>query len=299
MNLFREKAHSFFASSLSESEYQLRRLAEQTQLVTALLQAGLSPTASAEHAGLTLAELGAARAPEPAAFFHSVWNFAVNTGAAPASVLKVCAEAFSDAAENARQARVQLAGPQAATRLVMLLPALALLGGFLAGYNPLQFLLGSVLGWLVLFFAAGLIVLSGRWSHRMVTSAQQWNWSRGMAAEVMAISLQAGQSLQQAKKWADQISRDYSSNPETARQEQLQCDQYVALAHQTGVALSGLLRAQAQQERNAARDEAQIRVEKLSVQLMIPLGVCVLPAFIAVGVLPLVASVISSTALNS
>jgi tight adherence protein B len=53
------------------------------------------------------------------------------------------------------------------------------------------------------------------------------------------------------------------------------------------------------QVRTAMQEQSQMRVEKLSVQLMIPLGVCVLPAFIAVGVLPIVASMISSTALNS
>lgn len=299
MNSSQKKARSLFANSISEPEKQLRELARQTQLVAVLLQAGLSPTAAAEHARIKLTLIAAASAPEPEAFLYSVWSFAVNTGAALASVLKVCAEALSDAAENARQARVQLAGPQAATRFVMALPAVALLGGFLAGYNPLQFLLGSVFGWLVLFFSAGMVVFSQRWSARMVQRAQQWNWFRGMPAEVMAISLVAGQSLHQARQWAAQIARDYSNSSESARQELAECDRYVALAHKTGVALASLLRGQAQLERNTAREEAHIRVEKLSVQLMIPLGACVLPAFIAVGVLPLVASVISSTALKS
>jgi tight adherence protein B len=120
-----------------------------------------------------------------------------------------------------------------------------------------------------------------------------------MAAEVMAISLASGQSLSHAQSWASEVAQKYSTHAEISSAELAQCDRYVQLASLTGVALSPLLRAQAQVERNTAREEAQMRVEKLSVQLMIPLGVCVLPAFIAVGVLPLVASVISSTTLNS
>lgn len=267
--------------------------------MTALVRAGLPPRSAAEHAGLNIEELTRAEPPSPEAFLGDIWSFALTTGAAPAAVLQVSAQALSEAAENARQARVHLAGPQAATRLVMVLPLLALAGGVLAGYDPLRFLLGSLLGWIVLLFAAGMLFLSHRWSHRMLTRAQKWNWSRGMAAEVMAISLTSGQSLFHARTWASEVAEKYSIHTEIACEELAQCDRYVQLARHTGVALSSLLRAQAQVERNAAREEAQMRVEKLSVQLMIPLGACVLPAFIAVGVLPLVASVISSTALNS
>lgn len=229
----------------------------------------------------------------------NVWNFALTTGAAPAQVLEVCADAFTEAAENARQARVQLAGPQAATRMVMVLPILAIAGGVLAGYNPLKFLLGTAVGWGALVVAASLMFIAQRWSQHMVSQAQKWDWARGMSAEVMAISLAAGQSLQQARSWAQDVAENYLVDAELTRSEIRSCDGYVLLAQRTGVALSGLFRSRAQLDRAEAQEEAQMRIEKLSVQLMIPLGVCVLPAFIAVGVLPLVASVISSTALTS
>jgi tight adherence protein B len=115
----------------------------------------------------------------------------------------------------------------------------------------------------------------------------------------MAISLTAGQSLQAARNWAEEIARDYVDDRVVARQELAECDRLMTLALKTGVPLAGLLHGLAHQERRAAHAEAVMRVETLAVKLMIPLGVCVLPAFIAVGVLPVVASVISSTALNS
>lgn len=299
MNLFRARVRSLSASSACNAEASLRRLAEKTELVAALLKAGLAPADAAGHAELNVHALLSADPPQPEALLGKVWNFAVSSGAAPAAVLEVCAHAFSEAAENARQARVHLAGPQAATKLVMALPLLALAGGYLAGYNPLMFLLGTALGWFTVLGAGALMFISQRWSQQMVTKAQRWEWFRGMAAEVMAMSLSAGQSLSQARNWASAVSRDFSADKAGGRAELDRCDQFVQLALTTGVALSGLLRTQAQRERNASREEAQMRVEKLSVHLMIPLGVCVLPAFIAVGVLPLVASVISSTALHS
>lgn len=299
VNSFRGKVHSLSASSPSEVECSLRELAQKTERVASLLIAGLSTREAAHSAELDLQAAVNIQERTPKAFLSVVWNFAVESGAAPSAVLNVCAEAFAHAAENARHARVQLSGPQAATHLVMTLPVVAVAGGYLAGYNPLAFLLSSFFGWVLLGGAGLLMFLSSRWSQRMVRHAQQWEWSRGMAAEAMAMSLSAGHSLAQARRWAAEVATLFTLNNEMAHQELARCDEFMELASRTGVGLAGLLRSQAQRERNAAREEAQMRVEKLAVRLMIPLGVCVLPAFIAVGVLPLVASVISSTALNS
>jgi tight adherence protein B len=295
---FRQKARSLSASSPSEAEEQLRQLAKKTRRVEALIRAGLSPRDAAANSDLDLSSLSSV-SPTPHSFLTNVWNFALSTGAAPTQVFVVCAEAFTEAAENARQARVQLAGPQAATRMVMILPVLAIAGGVIAGYNPLKFLFGTLLGFTALLCAAALMFFAHRWSRHLVKKAQQWDWARGMSAEAMAISLSAGQSLEQARTWSRNVAEKYLENPENIRSELASCEEFVELAQRTGVALAGLLRTYAQLERATAKEEAQMRIEKLSVQLMIPLGVCVLPAFISVGVLPLVASVISSTALNS
>ncbi len=299
VTLFTQKARSVSANSPSDTEEQLRQLSKKTRRVVALIRAGLSPHDAAVNSDLDLTALSTSVVPTPQAFLINVWNFALTTGAAPAKVFEVCAEAFTEAAENARQARVQLAGPQAATRMVMVLPVIAIAGGMLAGYSPMKFLFGTPLGLMSLLVASALVFVAHCWSQQMMKKAQHWDWARGMATEVMAISLSAGQSLLQAQNWARDIAENYLVDSEIARSELRSCDSFVQLAQNTGVALSGLLRSHAQLERAEAQEQAQMRIEKLSVQLMIPLGVCVLPAFIAVGVLPLVASVISSTALNS
>lgn len=286
-------------SSPSETELELHKLSTHVSVLVQLLQSGLAPKQAAHHAQINLQQLKSSTAPHPAAFVWRVWCFALKTGAAPSAVFSSCARALNESAENTRQARVQLAGPQAATRLVMGLPALAILGGLLAGYNPLAFLLGTAFGWLVLGVAAGLIWLAHTWSHKLVAGAQSSGWANGMPAEVIAMSISAGQSLSQAREWAQLVAQDFVPDPESARSQMQQCEKFLALAQETGVAVSGLLRGLASLERLNSQAQSRIAVEKLSVQLMLPLGLCVLPAFIAVGVLPLVASVISSTALNA
>ncbi len=60
----------------------------------------------------------------------------------------------------------------------------------------------------------------------------------------------------------------------------------------TGASAAPLLYAQAQQYRTFAARSAQQRAAALGVKLVLPLGLCSLPAFIAVGVVPVVMAMV-------
>lgn len=60
----------------------------------------------------------------------------------------------------------------------------------------------------------------------------------------------------------------------------------------TGASAAPLLYAQAQHYRTGAARNAQKRAAALGVKLVLPLGLCSLPAFIAVGVVPVVMAMI-------
>ena len=62
-----------------------------------------------------------------------------------------------------------------------------------------------------------------------------------------------------------------------------------------GVPAAELLRSEADQQRRDARTEGQRRAVNLGIALLIPLGVCVLPAFMLLGVVPLLVTVLSTT----
>jgi tight adherence protein B len=55
------------------------------------------------------------------------------------------------------------------------------------------------------------------------------------------------------------------------------------------------LRAEANEARRAARSVGERKAATLAVTLMLPLGLCILPAFMVLGVAPLLIAVISST----
>jgi tight adherence protein B len=69
----------------------------------------------------------------------------------------------------------------------------------------------------------------------------------------------------------------------------------LALSRRAGVPAAELLRSEAEEARRAARADAAAKASVLAVRLMLPLGLCVLPAFMLLGVAPLLLAVITST----
>lgn len=72
-------------------------------------------------------------------------------------------------------------------------------------------------------------------------------------------------------------------------------DAVLDLSRRAGVPAAELLRSEAEEARRSARAEVQERASTLAIKLMLPLGLCVLPAFMVLGVFPLLVTVITST----
>lgn len=68
--------------------------------------------------------------------------------------------------------------------------------------------------------------------------------------------------------------------------------EHLAFAHATGAPTAELLEAGARQLRAGRRQEAERRAARLGVQMVIPLGACFLPAFVLLGVLPVILSLL-------
>ncbi|MCL2788632.1 MAG: type II secretion system F family protein [Micrococcales bacterium] len=67
----------------------------------------------------------------------------------------------------------------------------------------------------------------------------------------------------------------------------------LGLAWESGVAAGPLLQGAAVRERRTARRRANVAAGQLGVRLMLPLGLCFLPAFVALGLVPVVMSLAS------
>ena len=110
-----------------------------------------------------------------------------------------------------------------------------------------------------------------------------------MRAELVAVALAGGASIDRALALVDDSSASGGSD------ERIRA--VLDLSRAAGVPAVELLRASAAQDRHAARVGGRLRAAKLSTRLLIPLGVCTLPAFLLLGVAPMLLSVLSSTPL--
>ncbi|WP_035780328.1 type II secretion system F family protein [Arthrobacter sp. H14] len=98
---------------------------------------------------------------------------------------------------------------------------------------------------------------------------------RGLTTVVSAMRLGAGWE----QSWAA------ASNSESAPVLK-ELEEGLGFAAATGAPSSALLSAQAQQMRRRSYREAEQRAAALGVRLVLPMGLCSLPAFVCIGVLP-------------
>lgn len=246
----------------------------------ALLSAGLPSQRVIELLGpapITRADGGAVRI---------AWNVCVHYGSALSGVLASCVEASRDWERIARDRDSAIAGPRSAARMVSLLPVVALMMGAALGFNTLAVLFATVLGWVCLVAGAAFMAVSYRWTKRLVRRASAWEPAPGFACELNAQLISSGIAVASAQSEVDRAwPGDHSAR-----------DEALEFAQRTGMPPARALRAEAAAQRADAAGTAELLAAELGVKLTLPLGVCVLPAFVCWGVLPMFLSVLGSTA---
>lgn len=279
------------------------------QRLAVLLEAGLAPLAAWRH----LAESSpvAARVAEvdtpdrlPAALLDATrdgtealdwacvaaaWRVASDSGAPLAATLARLGEVLVAAEDARREVAIALAGPRATSRVVLALPAIGLFGGMLLGVDTLGVLATTPPGWFCLLAGGTLLVVARRWMRRLVARASVHDPTPGLGAELAAVAISGGGSASVA------LDRVAAALSEAGLPPDDSGAATVAFAQRVGVPVAALLRAEARDVRRAAQAEARIRIAALGTRLLLPLGLCVLPAFVALGVAPLLLAMIGST----
>lgn len=280
--------------------------ATSVQTLAVLLQAGAVPVVAWRHLasiGDVHAESIVARidagAPLVAAIeaeggawqdLAAAWEVATTVGAPLAEVLRMIAETLRDAASAADDVRIALAEPAGTARLLLWMPFAGLLLGFALGFDTLGVIVGTPAG-AGCVIAGLLLVLAARmWTARLLRRARPEPGTPGMRAELMAVALAGGASIPRALRLVEE-------SPASRLGDDARIRSVLDLSRSAGVPAGELLRASAGQERHASRVDGRMRAAKLSTKLLIPLGVCTLPAFLLLGVAPMLLSVLVSTPL--
>lgn len=281
--------------------------ATSVQTLAVLLQAGAVPLVAWRHlaeTGDTHAAAVVARADagtpltaaieaEGGAFIDlaAAWEIATTVGAPLAEVLRMIAETLRDAASAADDVRIALAEPAGTARLLLLMPFAGLLLGFALGFDTVSVIVGNPIGAVCVAMGLLLMLAARLWTKRLLERAKPAPGTPGMQAELVAVALAGGASVDRARRLV-------AESPASRHGGRERIDTVLELSRAAGVPAGELLRASAAQDRHAARVAGRMRAAALSTRLLIPLGVCTLPAFMLLGVAPLLLSVLTTTSLS-
>ncbi len=214
------------------------------------------------------------------------WRVAETVGAPLAPSRRRFAEALRDAQETRDDVAVALADPAATARLVAWLPLVAVGLGIALGFDVLTTLAHPV-GIACVVAGIALMLAARRWSARLVARAQPADDLPGLQGETVAIALSGGVSIDRA---LEVVARSGGGEPEPDTREVLD------LSQRAGAPAVDLLRAAAAETRRRSRTEGRLRAARLGAKLLLPMGLCTLPAFLLLGVGPMLLAVLAGAA---
>lgn len=280
--------------------------------LSVLLEAGLPPLTAWRHLGesepvaarvvAVVADGGADRLP-PAileatrdaatasdwACVAAAWRVATEAGAPLAATLARLGDVLVATDDARREVEIALAGPLATSRVVLALPVLGLFGGALLGVDTVGVLATTPAGWFCLAAGGGLLLVARRWMRRLVARARQADPTPGLGCELVAVAVSGGAPASTA------LDRVAVTLAEAGLPGDDAAAPSIAFAQRAGVPVAALLRAEARDARREAQAAVRVRIAALGTRLLLPLGLCVLPAFVALGVAPLLLAMIGST----
>jgi tight adherence protein B len=223
----------------------------------------------------------------------ATWWIATEAGAALSATLTRSADVLRALAQGAREVEVALAGPTATSRVVLALPAVGLALGGLLGFDVMG-ALATVPG-LICLMAGGILIIVGvRWNRRLIRAARDVDATPGLVFELFAVALAGGASIDRARNLVGAACAEAGLDPPDDG-----VDAVLAFARAAGVPAVVLLRSESDGRRRTARALAARRAAELETRLLLPLGLCVLPAFVLLGVLPIALAVVSSTVIDA
>ncbi|MFD1201986.1 type II secretion system F family protein [Leucobacter albus] len=229
----------------------------------------------------------------------AAWRLATHSGAPFAPALDRIALALRGISDVARRREVLLAGPRSTARLVAWLPLAAVAVGFLLGFDPLPVFLTPI-GAALLAGGIGLQLVGVRWTHALAARVERRDHVAGLECELMWIALAGGSPPGPAlRSVADAVSQ---GAVEWVPMEALRRGEPLANALATAVAAgapaAALLLDTATELRGHARAQIEQEAERLGVRILVPLACCVLPAFVAMGVVPVLVTLLGDVLLG-
>lgn len=313
-------------------DYGQKRCAEDIRRFTQALATVTSWGAPAHLACAQLLENSARMRPHSRERLHDLQlslRMSESAGAPLATSLERAAEHAEERIDALLGRQSALAAPRATGRILSWLPLLGLGLGVLMGSDPVGVLTGSILGALTGLLGLGLAFAGRRWTAALVHRAEAESIrtvnagseaekpaspadaapvDTALVLELLAAQLRAGlapltalgtlaealnsrplytvcQRLQMGSGWGSAWSGPAAGTFGELRDA-------LAPAYTGGAPSTALLLSLADAHRLSERRAAERAAGKLSVALVVPLGLCSLPAFICLGIVPILISLL-------
>ena len=178
---------------------------------------------------------------------------------------------------------------------MVVLPIVGIFFGMALGFDTLGVLVTTMPGIVCLVSGSALLWVARRWNRRLVRAASSTNLTPGLSLDLLAIAVSGGASIDRARVAVSLALKRSGLSTDLADADLADADAVLGLSERAGVPAGTLLRSEADRHRRQARGAAERKAATLSVTLMLPLGLCVLPAFMLLGVAPLMITILSST----
>ena len=238
-----------------------------------------------------LASIGGA--PTNSVALSYLLEVAQDSGAAVANEIDGAANLLRARDRLSQRIQVAHANPKSTARLVIWLPILTLAMAQLVGWDIFGTLATRPIVLVSFLFGLSLLLISKLITSRMLKKAQPEESVTGFYLLGVALETSGGANLLQAQERALKIYLNlFGQKPSNSEiTELIQIEQ---LVRETGARVGELLARQAQSMQEAELLNTELKIEKLGVRLMLPLGLGVLPAFVFLAIVPLMVTMLGS-----
>jgi tight adherence protein B len=252
--------------------------------VAGLLRSGLSLDQALEHLG---------EAHQHSKGLAYLIDVASHSGSPVAEDIDFVAELMSSRERSINRIQIAHASPKSTARLMLWLPIITLGMAELLGWGVFASINEKPIVLLSLVLGLSLLLASKFITSRLLNKAAPQDSYEGFYLVAVALLFSSGTGLASAQEQAlANYIKFFCSEPSSA--ELIEMQQVTALVEQTGARASSLLRKQALAMQAKVDLAREIKIEKLGIKLMLPLGLGVLPAFVLLAIVPLMVTTLGS-----
>lgn len=212
-------------------------------------------------------------------------------GGSPVLALRNLEKIAEQQQENEAKLRVAGTVPKATARLVLWLPLGSSLLGQLLGFGSLAVFFESMPALVSLLIGLLLLIAAQAWSQKILLSANRLQQSDQIVLDAIALCLDAGLPLHQSQDIALTL---YVELFEVSEQTKNEIAELVHFSDLSGAPIAKLFRNRADESRRQATHAQNENLERVSIRLLAPLAIFVLPAFVLITVLPISISLITN-----